>query len=130
MNRKVILIRLVSILLMAFMVATTLVCPVLATGTADPLNPGQFDIKDNSNASTSVSNIIGNIIFIAQVIGSGVAVIMLIVLAIKYISAAPSEKAEIKKTVTIYVVGAVVLFASTGILQIVKTFATANIPNT
>ena len=124
MNRKVILARVLSVLLMGFMIATTLYVPVLAT---DPLDPGQFEVKDNSTAGTSVSNIIGNIIFIAQVIGSGVAVIMLIVLAIKYISAAPSEKAEIKKTVVIYVTGAVVLFASTAILQIIKTFATSNI---
>lgn len=121
MNRKVILARVLSVLLMGFMIATTLYVPVLAT---DALDPAQFTNTDNSGAKTSVQNIIGAIISIAQVVGIGVAVIMLIVLAIKYISAAPSEKAEIKKTVTIYVVGAVVLFAATGILQIIKNFAT------
>ena len=49
---------------------------------------------------------------------------MLIVLAIKYISAAPGDKAEIKKHAVIYIVGAVVLFAASGIIQIIKTFAT------
>ena len=48
---------------------------------------------------------------------------MLIVLAIKYISAAPSDKAEIKKHAVVYVVGAIVLFAASGILQIIKNFA-------
>ena len=48
---------------------------------------------------------------------------MLIVLAIKYISAAPGDKAEIKKHAVVYVVGAVILFAATGILGIVKNFA-------
>lgn len=122
MNRKVILARVLSVLLMGFMIATTLYVPALATD--DPLNPAQFTNTDNSGAKTSVQNIIGAIISIAQVVGIGVAVIMLIVLAIKYISAAPSEKAEIKKTVVIYVTGAVVLFAATGILQIIKNFAT------
>ena len=53
-----------------------------------------------------------------------IAIIMLIVLAIKYISAAPGDKAEIKKHAVVYVVGAVVLFAATGILQIIKKFST------
>lgn len=123
MNRKVILAKVLSILLMGFMMVATLYIPVFADD-PDPLNPKQFTIKDESGASTSASNIIGAIINIAQVIGVGVAVIMLIVLAIKYISAAPSEKAEIKKTVVIYVTGAIVLFASSGILQIIKNFAT------
>ena len=56
-----------------------------------------------------------------------VAIIMLVVMAIKYISAAPSEKAELKKSATVYVVGAIVLFAATGILQVVKNFAQANV---
>ena len=68
-------------------------------------------------------NIIGAIITIVQIIGTGVAIIMLIVLAIKYISAAPGDKADIKKHAVVYVVGAVVLFAASGILQIVKNFA-------
>lgn len=122
---KVILIRLVSVLLMAFMVATTLSGTVFAT---DALDPTQFKGKGNvTEAQGSVSNIIGGIITIAQVVGTGVAVIMLIVLAIKYISAAPSEKAEIKKSVTIYVVGAIVLFSASALLGIVKSFAINNI---
>lgn len=79
--------------------------------------------KDTSGAGSSVTNIVGAIINIAQIIGTGVAIIMLIVLAIKYISAAPGDKADIKKHATVYIVGAVVLFAATGILQIIKNFA-------
>ena len=51
------------------------------------------------------------------------AIIMLIVLAIKYISAAPGDKADIKKHAVVYVVGAIVLFAASGILGIIKNFA-------
>lgn len=82
---------------------------------------------DNSGASGALSSISGAILTMVQVVGTGVAIIMLIVLAIKYISAAPSDKAEIKKHAVVYVIGAVVLFAATGILQIVKNFATGNI---
>ena len=85
---------------------------------------GQFnDFGDESGASTSLQKLIGSAITIVQVVGSGVAIIMLIVLAIKYISAAPGDKAEIKKHAVVYVVGAIVLFAASGILGIVKSFA-------
>lgn len=83
--------------------------------------------QDNSGAAKSVQNIVGAALTVAQVVGSGIAVIMLIVLAIKYISAAPSDKAEIKKHAVVYVVGAVVLFAASGIIGIVRNFASQNI---
>lgn len=88
----------------------------------------QFKGKgDDGKAAESITNIIGALINIIQIIGTGVAIIMLIVLAIKYISAAPGDKADIKKHAVVYVVGAIVLFAATGILQIVKNFS-KNIP--
>ena len=79
--------------------------------------------QDTSGAAGSINRIVGSVLTIVQVIGCGVAVIMLIVLAIKYISAAPGDKADIKKHAVVYVVGAIVLFAASGILQIVKNFA-------
>ncbi len=83
--------------------------------------------EDKSGASKALNNIVGGLLTMVQVVGSGVAVIMLIVLAIKYISAAPSDKAEIKKHAVVYVIGAVVLFAASGIITIVRNFATQNI---
>lgn len=79
--------------------------------------------QDTSGAAGSINRIVGSILTIVQVVGCGVAVIMLIVLAIKYISAAPGDKADIKKHAVVYVVGAIVLFGASGILQIVKNFA-------
>ena len=52
---------------------------------------------------------------------------MLAVLAMKYMSAAPGEKATIKKHAAVYIVGAIVLFGAAGILNIIETFATKNI---
>ena len=79
--------------------------------------------KDNTGVAKSVKEIIQSILTITQVIGVGVAVIMLVVLAIKYISAVLLGKAEIKKHMVVYVVGAILLFAASGILEIIKRFA-------
>ena len=118
-------IKLLTILLIATMLISSVFTFVNAT-----TNAKDIDIKsmyenatDTTGASTSMNRIIGSIITVAQVVGIGVAIIMLIVLAIKYISAAPSDKAEIKKHAVVYVVGAVILFAASGILQIIKNFS-------
>lgn len=119
-------IKVVAMLLIAILSVATLSQVVLATGVEQEtsMDVNQFAGKgDNSGASSSFQNIIGAVITIVQIIGTGVAIIMLIVLAIKYISAAPGDKADIKKHAVVYVVGAIVLFAASGILGIVKNFA-------
>lgn len=80
-------------------------------------------VAKESDASRNAQNAAGQILGIVQVIAVSVAVIMLIVLAIKYISSAPNDKAEIKKHAVIYVVGAILLFGAAGILQLLQTFA-------
>ena len=86
------------------------------------IDPGTIQ-PTSTNTSNSVQSIAGQILGIVQVVGVAVAVIMLIVLAIKYISAAPNDKAEIKKHAVVYVVGAVVLFGAAGLLEIIKQLA-------
>lgn len=81
------------------------------------------DAKDTSGAGKSMLNIIQSILVIVQVVATGVAVIMLIVLAIKYMGSAPSEKASIKNSAIQYVVGAVVLFSAAGIIGIIRKFS-------
>lgn len=76
-----------------------------------------------TGASNAARNITAAIISSVRIIGVCIAVTMLLVLAMKYMSAAPGEKADIKKSAIVYVVGAVVLFAVVGILGIIEQFA-------
>ena len=126
MSKKVIL-KIITTALMFVMIATCM-SNVLYAGDITVGEDGfvEFEIKpdDKTGASNSMKNIINSVLSVVQVIGMGVAVIMLVVLAIKYISAAPGDKADIKKHAVVYVVGAVVLFAASGILGIIKNFAT------
>ena len=115
MSKKT-MIRITSIALMVAMIAMCLSNVVFA-GDA-PIPSG----NTGGGAATKIGEVLSVILGIAQVIGVAIAVIMLVVLAIKYISAAPGDKAEIKKHAVVYIVGAVVLFAAAGILQIIKTF--------
>ena len=122
------LIKIVTIVMIALMLVASLV--TLSNATDGGFSFDKIDTSTVTNGATdttgtaqTVNNIMGSVLTVVQVIGMGVAVIMLIVLAIKYISAAPGDKAEIKKHAVVYIVGAVVLFAASGILGIVKNFA-------
>ena len=77
----------------------------------------------SSGADGAIGKIGSMVLSVAQIVGTAVAVIMLIALAIKYISAAPNDKADIKKHAVVYIVGAIVLFAASALLGIVKNFA-------
>lgn len=113
--------RIVKILSVALMVIMVSIC-LQNIAFADMPDPSTFK-GTTSNASNSFSKVLNMILGVAQVIGVAVAVIMLIVLAIKYISSAPSDKADIKKHAVIYIVGAVVLFGASGLLGLIKSFA-------
>lgn len=117
--------RIFSIALMVAMIAMCL----SNIAFADMPDPSDFKGSE-STTKNSFNNILDTVLGVVQVIGVAIAVIMLIVLAIKYISSAPGERAEIKKHAVVYIVGAVVLFGATGLLQIIKTFASETIKST
>ena len=73
--------------------------------------------------SGSINNIIGNVIWIIQTIAIAAAVIMLMFVGVKFVTASPEGKAEIKKTAVIYVVGAILLLAASGVLGIIQNLA-------
>lgn len=83
---------------------------------------GLTGTKPEGDVSTKIEDASGQILTTVQYVGVAVAVIMLMVVAIKYFSAAPGEQAKLKQKLVVYVVGAVILFAATGIIQIVKSF--------
>ena len=88
-----------------------------------------FSAKDESGASKLAGEIIGTIINIAQVIGAGFAIIMLVIIGIQYVGASPSGRAEIRKNLTLYIVGAIIIFAASGILGIIRRFAVKGVGN-
>lgn len=127
MKKKIICMLLA--LLLIFSVFQTM---VLAEGTT---GGSSFDWSGKMNEMTTgegdaevlepINDMAGTAITVAQVIAVGVAIIMLIVLAMKYMLSAPSDRADIKKHAVVYVVGAVVMFACTGILEIIRKLSTA-----
>ena len=118
------------IFLLMLLLCTVLLVPQVNAVENDWKNTGQFDDekKIKSTAITSTTKkITSTIVNVIRVVGTGMAIVMLTYVAIKYMSAAPQEKAEFKKSATAYVVGAIVLFAASNILKVITDFATKNI---
>ena len=79
--------------------------------------------KAQGTATTKVQNVMKACISIVRIVGMCIAVTLLLVVAIKYMSAAPSEKANIKGQLITFAIGAIVVVASTSILELVRKFA-------
>ncbi len=111
------------IMLLVFMVVSSICATAFAGNPALSLKDSLAGASGDGSVNYSFTSIMAAIITVARVIAVGVAIVMILVLAMKYMMAAPGDKAEIKKSAVIYVVGAVVLFAVGGILTIIQKFA-------
>ncbi len=114
-DRKVKIIAM--IITMCFVLAFS-VNVIRATGTISIPSPTGGTTTQKINSSSGI------VLGVIQAVAIAAAVIMLIVLAIKYVTAAPTEKADVKKSAAIYVLGAVLLFGASGILGIIQSFST------
>ena len=106
--------KLLSILLIFIIVIFMLSNVVLA----DPISAMEdYDSSGNSTLSNVGSKLYGIIL----VVGSAVAFITLVILAIKFMTAAPGEKAEIKKTLIGFVIGVLILLCTLTILRVLQS---------
>lgn len=74
---------------------------------------------DNPGDAETIKDIGNTIIGFLQVLGSILSVVVLVVLGIKYMVGSVEDKAEYKKHMMPYIVGAVMVFAITNILGII-----------
>ena len=79
--------------------------------------PNQVSASDPS--SSDIQNLGGRILGIVQTVGVVLSVIILSVLGIKYMMGSASEKAEYKKTMIPYLVGALLIFGASAIAKAV-----------
>lgn len=81
--------------------------------------------NDKINADSGVASLGGQIVGIIQVVGIVVAVVILLVLGIKYMTGSAQEKAEYKKTMIPYIIGAILIFAASTIVNVIFNLATS-----
>lgn len=107
------LVKLVPVMMAVIMILSALT-PVFAV-----TNPSTL----TGTNTTSFDNIGKRIIGMVQAIGSIVSVLVLVILGVKYMMGSAEEKAEYKKTMIPYLVGAILIFAASNLASMIYGFA-------
>lgn len=108
--------KIVLIMMMIMMIFTVTV-NAAEEASSSGVNPGLYT---GGGASVSAINTLGNkVIQIVSTVGSVLSVIVLVVLGIKYMMGSAEEKAEYKKTLLPYIIGAAFVFAASTIATMV-----------
>ena len=102
------------------MVATILLVVSLGASTVLGLTPG--DMQGTDPTSTDIQDLGNKIIGILQTVGVVLSVVILIILGIKYMMGSAEEKAEYKKTMIPYLMGAAFIFLAPTIANVVYNF--------
>ena len=114
MNKTV---KVVSVILTVAMMMMVLSSNVMAASTIiDGLNPTYGDTSGITGVGQKIVNIISTVAVV-------ISVIVLLILGIKYMIGSASEKAEYKKTMIPYLVGAVLVFGAGAIAKVVVSMA-------
>ena len=103
---------------------TIILCIVMAVSTcfAD-IDPAAINGQDSSVNVAKVQTVGNQIATIIRNVGIVLAVLILMVLGIKYMMGSAEEKAEYKKTMIPYLVGAIILFGASAIATMVINFS-------
>lgn len=112
--------KIISFILISVMIISlgTTVFAAAVTGGTDP-----GTLTGKSVTGTDKITGLGNqLITIISTIGSVAAVIVLIILGLKYMMGSAEEKAEYKKTLMPYVIGAALVFAASTIAGVLYGF--------
>ena len=119
--------RIIIIALMISLMIT--VVSVTYAGTDGSFVVSNF--KGNSVTSTTggnaIKNIVSAVLGIVRTAGAAVAVVILMTIGAKYMIASAGDRADIKKYAVNYIIGAIILFGTSGILSIVQNFVNSSV---
>lgn len=130
MKKSKTILKVIFIFLILLSIVVLFSNKILAWDMQGQLNAFQ-EVKNgkDDNIGHTVTNVVGAVINLVSIIGAGIAVIMLVVLGIQYITSGGGEKANVKKDLNSYVMGAVILFGVSGILKLLQIFIDKNLNN-
>ena len=110
--------------IMFFIILTILMIFTISnTSQAIQFNPNNWapDSTTSAQGADRVLEIGNDVVGVIQLVGSFISVGVLVVLGIKYMMGSVEERAEYKKAMLPYFIGAIMLFAITNILSIVMS---------
>ena len=99
-----------------YIVLISLFVTNIVYGTDSQFNISEFD-NFNNPIQKSSNKISANVITVVRIIAVTIAIVMLLAVAMKYMTSAPGDRADIKKHAISYLIGAFIIFGVTGIIE-------------
>lgn len=125
--------KVVSILLIILLLSS-ITCTnfVLATDDIEAIKGAMQQVGNAQGlaATSSTASLINTVIGIIQIVGTGISLIVISLLGIKYILASPGEKADVKKSIMPVLIGCILLFAAVNIVGVIESFTNETLPAT
>ena len=117
-------------LLFVVMIAIMLLsCLTVVFAADDPtkMDPGGWKNQQGDKIKTDdIKNFSASVINVVATVGSAAAIITLIILGIKYMMGSAEEKAEYKKTLLPYILGAAMVFGASLLTGVIYNFMNAS----
>ncbi len=110
----------IILILITFILTTSILSTIVL---ATPIDDFESSITTSGPGTTEVKTQAGKILGIIQVVGTIIAVGMLMVLGVKYMMGSADQKAEYRKTMIPYFIGAILIFAATNITDAIYSWA-------
>ena len=118
--------KIIAVVLIAMMLISVIGTPVQAatqkqqSSSSSTFTPSQ--IQGTANDTKAIQQAGKNIVGVLQAVGIVLSVIMLSVIGIKYLMGSAEEKADYKKSLMPYVVGAALIFTASVFAQAIYEF--------
>ena len=105
-----------------FILIISILCILLIMPTVAAFNTAYYE--PSLSGDTSKIKTIGNtIVKVIKIVGSALSVITLAIIGIKYIYGSMEQKAQYKETIMPYIVGAILLFGASNLVDIIYSAA-------
>lgn len=124
MKINFIVVKKIILILFSLLIIFSLSYSVFADGKASDMIKNSYKGTTTgtgvSDAATKAEKVIGTILSVIRIVSAGIAVVILIVIACKYMLASAGDRADIKKYAINYIIGAVILFSASVLVSIIK----------
>lgn len=108
----------IIVILFFSIIASCFICRSNAVGLDSVMqNPeGYIQGSGDDKAAVEIGNII---IWLVRTVGESIAVIMLVIIGIRYLMGSVEEKAEYKQSMWPYILGAILIFAGSAVTELI-----------
>lgn len=106
-----------------------IIISIIIIHTMSYASAGQIDVDSVDIGESQIDELkpmFESILGFVQVIGSAIAVIIIVVVGIKYMWSTTEEKAAYKQTMIYYLIGAILIFSTVNVMAILYNFLNGN----